>query len=165
MKLTICSLVLTTLFFSSNLLFAQSKLNDINPNETPKAVFDVLGRYTAILRQSESLDQCAERFAAVAGGSLVNEDGETLRGTVKPYALKKDFQNIQFYQSPVKVTRVNKQENRSSGFGPSAIRGTMYKIWIAKKDGASGMPAPISIMVPEGHPSIKEPKVVGIGSL
>ncbi len=165
MKLTIFSLVLTTLLLSSNLLFAQSKRNDINPSDTPKEVFDVLGKYIGILDQAKDLDQCADMFVTIAGGSLVNEDGQTLRGTVKPYSLKKDFQNVKFYADPVEVTRVNKQVNRSSGFGPSAIRGTMYKIWIKKKAGAAGMPAPITIMVPEGHPSIKEPKVVGIGSL
>ena len=162
---TFVLVLLAGLFVSTTTLSAQSKRNDINPSDTPKEVLEVLGKYIGILRQSESLDQTAERLTAIAGGGLVNEDGQTLRGTIKPYSLKKDFQNVKFYAIPVRVTRVNKTPNRSTGYGPSAIRGTMYKIWIAKKKGAAGRPAPISILVPEGHETIKSPKVVGIGSL
>jgi hypothetical protein len=63
------------------------------------------------------------------------------------------------------ITRVNASASNGQGFGASAIKGKVYKIWIAKKEGAAGMPAPISIMVPEGHATIKTPKVVVIGSL
>lgn len=154
-----------TLFLLSTIQ-AQSRRNDIPTGDLPDAVRRTLVDYIKILRQSKSLDACAERFVDIAGGSLVNEDGRSLRGTVKPYSLKKDVQNISFYAfDPIRITRVNATPNRSSGYGMSAIRGTIYKIWIDKADGQPGRPAPISILSPEGHPTITVPRVVGIGSL
>lgn len=146
--------------------FGQSRKNDIPVSQLPDEVKTVLGKYIAILSQSESIDQCADAFVSIAGGSLVNENGETLRGSVKPYSLKKDFQNVKFYAlDPIKVTRVNVRETGGTGYGWSALSGKIYKIWIKKAPGQAGMPAPISIIVPEGHESITAPKVVGIGSL
>ena len=142
---------------------AQSRRYDIDVSDLPAPVKKVLERYIAILRTSKTLDQCAKRFIAVAGGSLVNEDGKTLRGNVKPYSLKKDHSNIKFYASPIEITRVAKLRPSTSGFGPSAIRGDKYKIWIAKKDD-EGRPAPVTIMVPKNHKTIKTPKVITIGS-
>jgi hypothetical protein len=78
--------------------------------------------------------------------------------------LKKDHDGIKFYKQPVAVTRVNKTYSAGQGFGASAIKGQVYKIWIAKKDGVAGLPAPVSIMIPEGHATITTPKVVNIGS-
>jgi len=144
---------------------AQSRRNDIPVKELPSAVKQVLENYVDMLRSSSDLETCASRFTKLAGGSLVNEDGASLRASVKPYSLKKDHQNVRFYAQPLKITRVNVQPSRSSGYGESAIRGKTYKIWIAKAEGQPGMPAPISILVPEGHPEIKSPKVIGIGSL
>jgi hypothetical protein len=154
------------LFATSTLeLQAQSTRNDIPVGKLPKEVRDVLVRYIQILRTSSDLDACATAFATIAGGSLVNEDGQTLRNNVKPYSLKKDFGNVKFYADPIRITRVNVSRSNGSGFGPSAIAGTVYKIWIDKRAGAGGVPAPISIMVPENHPTIKTPKIINIGSL
>jgi hypothetical protein len=144
---------------------AQSKSYDVDLESVPKPVLEALAKYVAILRTSKNLDECAERFVEVAGGSLVNEDGKSLRGSVKPYSLKKDFDNVRFYADPTKITRIAKLPSKTSGFGPSAITGETYKIWVGKKDGVAGMPAPISILVPTGHKTIKSPKVVSIGSL
>lgn len=159
--LSILCFLLTTTF-----LLAQGKKNDIPPQDLPKEVKNVLTQYIGILQQASSLDECSEMFAKIAGGSLVSEDGQTLGNDIKPYSLKKDFQNIKFYRTtPIKITRVNVRNSNGMGFGDSAIRGKVYKIWIDKKQGVGGMPAPISIMIPEGHAEIKTPKVVGIGSL
>ncbi|NJL14503.1 MAG: hypothetical protein HC913_16850 [Microscillaceae bacterium] len=147
-------------------LLAQSRTNDIPVEQLPAGVKQVLEQYINILRSSQNLDECAARFVEVAGGSLVNEDGQTLRSSVKPYSLKKDFESIKFYAQPLKISRVNANPiASSSGFGPSAIRGKVYKIWLDKAAGQAGIAAPISIMIPEGHESIKTPKVVSIGSL
>jgi hypothetical protein len=72
---------------------------------------------------------------------------------------------VRHYADPIRITRVNLGYSNGSGYGPSAIKGKVYKIWIDKKDPSLGMPAPITIMVPEGHPTIQNPKVTGIGSL
>ena len=106
-----------------------------------------------------------QRFTPIAGGGLVNEDGRSLRATVPPFSLKKDFNDVRVYAQPAQVTRIQVRLQQSDGYGASAIRGTEYKIWIAKAQGQPGMPAPISIMVPENHPFVRGPKVVGIGSL
>jgi|GEM_PF-338165 len=144
---------------------AQSRKNDIPVNELPSVVKKVLDRYISILSTSETLDQCEKSFVSIAGGGLVDEMGTQLRRSVKPYSLKKDFNGIRFYKVPIEITRVNVSESAGNGYGYSAIRGKIYKVWIAKKDNINGYPAPISIMVPEGHKSIKTPKIVGIGSL
>lgn len=160
-------LLLGMLMIVSASVFGQGRANDIPVSRLPNEVKEVLGKYIALLQTANDLDECATLFTAIAGGALVNEDVEdiTLRQSVKPYSLKKDFQNVKFYANPIKITRVNLSSLSGTGFGESAIGGKVYKIWIGKKAGVAGMPAPISIMVPENHPSIKTPKVIGIGSL
>ena len=145
---------------------AQSKRYDIAIQDLPKDVLNTLEEYVKTLKNAEDLDACAKAFIKIAGGGLVNEDGESLRNSIKPYSLKKDFNNIKFYASPIKITRVNSNPVYiASGFGASAIKGRVYKIWINKASGQAGLPAPISIMAPDGHPTIKTPKVIRIGSL
>lgn len=160
---TISILILLVTLQLPILIQAQSKLNDIPVKDLPESVKAVLDKYVEILNIAD-LDECAAKFIEIAGGGLVNEDGASLRNTIKPYSLKKDHAGIKFYEQPVKITRVNKSVSNGDGYGYSAIKGPVYKIWIAKKEGVAGMPAPVSIMIPEGHETIKTPKVVGIGS-
>jgi len=142
-------------------VFAQSKANDIPVDKLPDQVRQVLDKYIQVL-SSADLDTCAKEFVAIAGGSLVNEDG-SLRSTIKDFGLKKDFNNLKHYAKPIKITRVNVTE-KTDGYGATAIKGKVYKIWIAKDDPAKGLPAPVSILDPENHPSIKSPKVINVGS-
>jgi len=160
---TIPTLLFCVVLFFPGIVNAQSKTNDIAVTELPASVSQVLNKYVEYLNIA-SLDECAEKFTELAGGGLVNEDGKTLRKDIKGFSLKKDHSDIKFYKQPVVVTRVNKTYSGGQGFGASAIKGQVYKIWIAKKDGVAGLPAPVSIMVPEGHPTITTPKVVNIGS-
>jgi len=156
-------------FFLSIICFgavsAQSRTNDIPTSKLPKEVKAVLEQYVSILRNSADIDQCAEKFIEVAGGGLVNENASGLRQDVPQFSLKKDFNNVKLYADPIKITRVNVSTSNGDGYGWSAIKGKKYKIWIEKANKANGMPAPITIMVPEGHESISLPKVVNIGSL
>ncbi|GAB4485820.1 MAG: hypothetical protein OHK0045_03940 [Raineya sp.] len=151
------TLAFAFLMFSVTLATAQ---------RVPKEVQQVLEKYVDILRTSESLEDCAERFRSIAGASLIDEDPEnvSLRSTVKDFSLKKDYNNIRFYANPVRVHRVTTEEVRRIGSGESAVGGTIYKIWIAREDSSTGMPAPVSIILPKNHPIIKTPKVVNIGS-
>lgn len=156
-----------TLILFSNHMNAQGTTYDINVNDLPKNVKAVLESYVSMLRSAGSLDDAAKQFTMLAGGSLVNESSSSisLRSSVMPYSLKKDYENIKFYADPIIITRVNSNPtSQTSGFGDSAIKGRIYKIWIKKKEGVDGLPAPVSIMVPEGHPVIKDPKVISIGS-
>lgn len=160
---TIAFVVVLTLIQIPYFLSAQSKLNDIPSSDLPANVKQTLDKYVEILNIT-NLDDCAIKFCEIAGGGLVNEDGKTLRTTIKPYSLKKDHDDIKFYKQPVEITRVNKSVSGLQGFGTSAIKGQVYKIWIAKNNGVAGPAAPVSIMVPEGHATITTPKVVNIGS-
>ncbi len=159
----------TALFFTLSvfpiLLFSQNNQpRDIPVENLPSEVRQVLVRYLEILTTSSSLEDCAAKFRDIAGGSLVNEDG-SLRSTVPQFALKKDFNDVKVYAVPPVITRVNTARTNRDGYGSTALRGMVYKIWIQKKDVSQGMPAPIAIIVPEGHPSITTPKVIGIGNL
>ena len=149
------------ILFLSYVSNAQQK--DIPVSELPKAVKVVLDEYIKILSTSKDLDQCATSFLQIAGGGLVSPAGTALRRSVKPYSLKKDFNDIKFYKVPVEIARVAKTKTNMCGYGASAIAGDWYKIYIVKKDGSQ--PAPIQIVVPEGHKTIKFPKVMSIGSL
>ncbi len=146
------------------LAYAQSKLNDISVAKLPQEVKAVLEQYVQALNAPD-LDSCAVLFLPIAGGGLVNEEGDALGRDLLDFSLKKDFNNVKFYQQPVKITRVNVRKSNGDGYGASAIKGKIYKVWLAKKKGVAGMPAPVSIMVPEGHETIRTPKVIGIGSL
>lgn len=147
-----------------NLITAQSKANDIPVSKLPKEAKMVLEQYISILRSSADINHCAEKFLEVAGGSLVNENATALRQDVARFSLNKDFSNVKFYANPLKITRVNVSNTNGDGYGASAIKGKKYKIWIEKADKSNGMPAPVTILVPEGHELIKSPKVVNIGS-
>lgn len=154
----------TALLLAGSLVSAQSKRDDIPVAKLPKEVKAVLDQYVAALNAPD-LDSCAVLFLPIAGGGLVNEEGDALGRDLLDFSLKKDFNNVKFYRQPVKITRVNVRKSSGDGYGASAIKGKVYKVWLAKKPGVNGMPAPVSIMVPEGHETIKTPKVIGIGSL
>ena len=163
MKKIILSLLLC--FAAFNFISAQTKANDIPTSKLPAEVKAVLEQYVSILRSSADIDQCAEKFLEVAGGGLVNENASALRQDISRFSLNKDFSNVKFYANPIKITRVNVSTSNGDGYGWSAIKGKKYKIWIDKANKANGLPAPITILVPEGHESITLPKVVNIGSL
>jgi len=158
MRKLILSVALLAGVFGAN---AQQK--DIAVSELPKEVKMVLDEYVNILTSSKDLDECAVKFMSVAGGTLVNPAGNALRSSVKPYSLKKDFDDIKYYKVPVEIARVAKTRTQQCGFGASAIAGDWYKIYIVKKDGSQ--PAPIQIVVPENNPNVTSPKVMSIGSL
>lgn len=144
---------------------AQPKKDDIPVETLPAEVKAVLDQYAALLRSAKTVEDAGQVLVGIAGGGVVNEDGKSLRADVTRFSLKKDFDGIKFYADPLVITRVSASSSNGQGFGASAIKGKVYKIWIAKKEGGAGMPAPISIMVPDGHATIKTPKVVTIGSL
>ncbi len=150
--------------FSAFLLLpglAGAKQKDIQLNQVPKDVIEVLNTYLKILNTSASLEECGTKVAPIAGGHMVNQQGAISRDVID-FSLKKDYQNAKFYKFPAVITRVVLMEYDYDGFGPTLIRGDRYKIWIAKKDGVAGMPAPIPVIKPKtGAPKI----VTTIGSL
>jgi hypothetical protein len=157
------AVIMTVLILSSSLLFAQTKENDIPADQLPGEVATVLSTYIEILN-SPNLDECALRFVSIAGGSLVNDDASALAQTIKDMSLKKDFNDIKYYKQPIEITRVNKTYSNGLGYGVAATKGYVYKIWIQKIDPSKGMPAPVSILMPDAGQYVKTPKVVNIGS-
>ncbi len=160
-KLFVFTMVLGMSF--STALYAQTKENDIPVGDIPASVTKVLSTYVEILN-SPSLDDCATRFLSIAGGSLVNDDASALAQTIKDMSLKKDFNDIKYYKQPIEITRVNKTYSNGMGYGVAATKGYVYKIWIQKVDPSKGMPAPVSIMLPDEGQYVKDLKVVNIGS-
>ena len=158
------ALLAVILIFNFSSIFSQSTKYDIPIEDLPQNVKKVLKQYVEILR-SPNLDVVAKKFVAIAGGSLINTNGTDLSRGKKEFSLKKDFNDLKHYAYPIRITRVSKTQSNGQGYGATAIKGTVYKVWIDKKSSDLGVPAPISIMVPEGHAKIKTPKVVNIGSL
>ena len=154
--------IVVSILLINSVINAQQK--DIVISDLPVEVKAVLDEYITILTTSNSIDECADRFLEIAGGGLVNPNGTLLRNSVKPYSLTKDFNNIKFYKVPVEIIRVAKTKTGQAGYGVSALSGDWYKIYIAKKDGVSGMPAPVHIVYPKNHKYIKTPKVIQGGS-
>jgi hypothetical protein len=148
-----------SIVFASALLFAQNKADDIPVGDLPADVKAVVDAYAKLLKESRTIDEAAAAFKPLAGGSLVNDNGSLTSNTVQ-FGFKKDFNNFKHYQYPVVITRVNKTISRGEGYGPQKIAGPRYKIWIAKDDPAKGMPAPVSIIAPEGA----APRIVNVGS-
>ncbi|HRP68534.1 MAG TPA: hypothetical protein PLY93_03300 [Turneriella sp.] len=140
-------------------LSAQSKVNDIPVEDLSIQVKGVLESYASILHRSASLEEAAEAFTPIAGGTLVNDDNTLSRNTIQ-FGLKKDFNNFKHYAYPIRITRVNRTLETSSGYGQTKVSGTGYKIWIAKKDPSKGMPAPVTIILPATGTA----KVVNVGS-
>lgn len=140
-------------------IYTWSKADDIPVESLPAAVKEVVESYARILKESKSVDEAAAAFAAIAGGSLVNENG-TVSNNTKQFGLKKDFNNFKHYAYPIKITRVNKTVSNGDGYGAAKIAGDRYTVWIAKNDPAKGMPAPVTIIAPASG----APKVVNVGS-
>lgn len=140
---------------------SNARAEDIPADQVPKDVIEVLNQYLKILTTSPSLDQCGQQVAKIAAGHMLSQRGG-ISDDVMHFSLKKDYQNAKFYKVPAVITRVVKTEDDYDGYGPTLFQGTRYKIWIAKKDGVAGLPAPIPIIKPKsGTPKI----VTTIGSL
>lgn len=144
-------------------LLAWGQTVELKEKDLPKEVHQLLDRYLSTLAESTDLDDCATRIAPLLGGSLLSAEG-VVSNTVKPYSLKKDFNNVKFYQLPAKITRVQLRKNARDGYDALKLEGVVYKIWVAKKEGVNGMPAPVPILVPTNDP--QHPRVVAtIGNL
>ncbi|MBP7735017.1 MAG: hypothetical protein KA369_03500 [Spirochaetes bacterium] len=157
-KVIALSMITVLLFWAGS---TRARQTDIPVDQVPADVIEVLNRYLRILSTSTSLDACAMEVAKISGGHMLSQSGAISRD-VLPYSLKKDYENVKFYKVPAVITRVAYSEDDYDGFGPTLIQGARYKIWIAKKDGVAGLPAPIPIIKPkDGKPKI----VTVIGSL
>jgi hypothetical protein len=154
----VLSLLSITLFLAGP---SNAQRKEIPQGEVPADVITVLNKYMRILTTSPSLEVCGREVAKIAAGHMLSQNGG-ISDDVMQFSLKKDYQNAKFYKVPVVITRVQRIENDYDGYGPTLFQGVRYKIWIAKKDGVAGLPAPIPVIKPKsGAPKI----VTTIGSL
>ncbi len=141
--------------------FIAAQTKELKTSEIPQDVKDVLNEYLQILSSSKTLDDVANNIVKVCAGHLVSSSG-TVPSDVKQFSLKKDWENVKFYKVPAVITRCQFIPNEYDGFQETLFEGDKYKIWIAKKDGTAGLPAPIPIIKPKSG----KPKVISnIGSL
>jgi hypothetical protein len=142
--------------------FAQRQ--ELKEQDIPRPVIEVLNRYLVTLTEYPDLEECARKLVPIFAGHLIAQSGGRVADDVLRYSLKKDHDNVKFYRIPAVITRVQLNKNGYDGFGPTLVEGDIYKIWIAKKEGVAGLPAPIPVIVPKDNPSA--PKIVSnIGSL
>ncbi len=157
---TILIPVICLVVFLPNIVLGQNK--ELKNNEIPQDVVTVLNEYMKILTTSTSVDDAASKLVKIAGGHLLTSDLTGISSDVKMFSLKKDFENSKFYAYPPVITRCMLVPGDYDGFQSTLFEGDRYKIWIKKKDGVNGMPAPIPIIKPKSG----TPKVVSnIGSL
>jgi hypothetical protein len=159
------NLFLKTIFFllvscMSSIGYPQK--NDIPVSELPSEARKLVEDYINILKVG-TLDDAELNFAQLAGGDLIDEDGLTLREDVKPDALKRDRTNLKFYAIPLQIVRVQMFAKKTSGVGLGEIKGTLYKIWLARKSENEGKPSYISVIIPYENSAVKTPKIVEIG--
>ncbi len=146
--------------FSS--IYPQRK--DIPVEEVPFAVIKVLNQYLKILSESPTLEDCAKNIYPLLGGGLLSSNGKKVSSDTIQFSLKKDYNNVKFYSVPAEITRIQLNKNSYDGFEKTYIEGDIYKIWVKKKEGVAGMPAPIPVIVPKNDP--EHPRVIStIGSL
>jgi hypothetical protein len=127
-------------------------------------VITTLNAYLTVLSTGKSVQDAAEALISqdLVAGHLISSDGKSVPRDIVEYSLKKDYTNISFYTIPADISRVTVTENDTDGFNRTIVKGTRYKIWIRKKRGVPGIPAPIPVIKPEKG----KPKVVSnIGSL
>lgn len=156
-------LVLIIIFFFIFFIFLSSfnlQSSDIAITELPKEIAELVNQYLFILQNSSTLEEAAIKLQNILGGGLLNSQGKISTDTLS-FSLKKDYQNAKFYQYPIKITRVVKILNDYDGYQQTYIEGTGYKVWVAKKDGVAGMPAPVHVIKPKDGSSAK---IIGIGS-
>lgn len=152
----VASLFIFIIIFSSSAL----QSSDIAISELPQEISNIVGQYLFILQNSATLEEAASKLQNILGGGLLNTQGKISQDTLS-FSLKKDFQNAKLYQYPIKITRVVKILNDYDGYQQTYIEGTGYKVWISKKDGVAGMPAPVRVLKPKDGSGAK---IIGIGS-
>jgi hypothetical protein len=160
MKKLIPFIILTLALCSSFILF--------DPQDTPVESFDkaaiaVVNNFMNAINTNASDEMAAAKAAMpFIHKSEFENDGSNLKKDRLDFSFKKAWQNAKFYDAPVNITRIQKQNITAIGFGNTAQKGTAYKVFIKKKEGVAGLPAPLNVFIPEDG---TEAKVYYYGSL
>ncbi|HWR33561.1 MAG TPA: hypothetical protein VN451_08550, partial [Chitinophagaceae bacterium] len=145
--------------FLSNFICAQ----DIPLKQFDKRGVAVIDSFMTALMNNQADEMAAARAALpFIHRSEYDNTGTTLKQDRIQFSFKKAWQNAKFYKWYVQVTRVQQQKLTGIGFGETAENGISYKVWIAKKDGVGGLPAPLNVFFPADG---SDPKLYYYGSL
>ena len=145
------------------LLHLSANGQDIPVNKFDQKGIDVINSFMKALADNPGDEMAAAKAALpFIHNSEYDNKGTNLKRDRLDYSFKKAWQNAKFYTIPVKATRVQKQNLTAIGFGNTAQAGTAYKVWIAKKDGVAGLPAPLNVFFPSDGTA---PKLYYYGSL
>jgi hypothetical protein len=141
-------------------LSINAQKNNIQISEIPADVKETLTKYMEILSKSKSVEEAANSLfkADLIGGSLLNTSATGPSDDILMFSLKKDFDNVKFYDNPPVITGVTFTADDYDGYQNTLIQGDHYKIWVKKKDGVNGRPAPVPIIRPKNG----KPKVVSV---
>jgi hypothetical protein len=142
-------------------LTEKSNAQTASPNQIDPRAVEVLNVFMHELMVSDE-EESVQQVIRYVHKSLWNADGTDLTADIRRFSFKKARQNAQFYQVPVKITRVRETKVTAIGFGETAESGKVVDYFIAKKPGVNGMPAPIKIFFPADG---SEPKISYMGSL
>ena len=159
---------LKSIFIAVLTLVVAASTTNLQAQDVALAQFDKRGVEVtqkfldAINSNATDINAAATAALPFIHNSEYDASGLTLKKDRMDFSFKKAWQNAKFYQSPVKVTRVQKQGISAIGFGATAQKGTAYKVFLAKKSGVAGLPAAVHVFFPEDG---TEPKVYYYGSL
>ena len=156
------ALIICMIFPVSQAAFAAPK--ELEPSALPRDVVETLNAYLTVLSSSASVDEAGNTLLTrgLIGGHLLSTDGTKASSDALQFSLKKDFENVKFYTVPAVITRIILETDSYDGFKKTLFEGARYKIWINKKPGVAGMPAPVPVIKPKSG----KPRVVSVvGSL
>lgn len=136
---------------------------DIPINKFDQRGIEVINSFMTALVNNQTDEMAAAKAALpFIHVSEYDNSGTNLKRDRLDFSFKKAWQNAKFYKLPLSVTRIQRQNLTAIGFGTTAQAGTGFKVWIAKKDGVTGMPAPLNIFFPSDGSA---PKLNYYGSL
>lgn len=138
-----------------------SQAQDLPVKSIDERIVPLLNNFMNALLIADS-DASAQECLKYVHVSLMNASKSDLTQDLRMYSFKKAHDNAKFYSVPVVITRVRKSKVTGIGFGETAQLGTTLSIFISKKPGVNGMPAPIEVFLPADG---SEPKISYMGSL
>jgi hypothetical protein len=144
--------LLFSLFFLINLnLFSIEKIQ-----ADPK-ITNLINQLVEVLSlEDESIR--IQKLLPLIHDSMKTNDKKDLFTNVKQFSYKKAVSGISRYKIPVELGEVHKGKPVTI----EGVKGRRDKYFIRKKEGSTGMPAPIHVFIPEDG---SEAKIIDFGSI
>ena len=147
MKIIISSLF----FFINSNLFSIEKIQ-ADPKITN--LVNQLAEFISIEDESTRI----QKLLLIVHDSMKTDDKKDLNSNIKQFSYKKAVSGISRYKIPIELGEVHKGKLVTI----NSIKGRRDKYFIKKKEGVSGLPAPIHIFIPEDG---SEAKIIDFGSI